>query len=492
MFENIIGGFALLAHWNNVLAIVGGSVVGYVVGALPGLSATMGIALCLPFTFYLSPLTSLLFLTSLYGAAEYGGSITAVTLNIPGETAATPTTFDGYPLTKKGLPAKALGMSIVASFYAGIVSTFALILTAIPLASLALSFGPPEYFALGLFGLTAVAALSGKSWVKGCIAVLFGLLINTIGIDEVSGTSRFIFTNLLMEGLPLIPILIGLFAISEVLATMEELTQNLVVNRISGALPTLKEYWGCHAAMIRGTIIGYLIGIIPGAGKAVASFIAYNEEKRASKHPELFGTGVLEGVAAPEAANNSVVSGALVPLLTLGIPGSAAAAVLIGAFTIQGLQPGPLLFVKQSELVYGLFAGLLAGNVVMLAMGLMGTQLWAMVLRVPKNILTPIVLAITLFACYAESNSLYSLWLALGFGVLGYTMRKYDFPVAPIVLAMVLGKMIEISFRRSFILSEGSFSIFFERPVTLLLFLVAILSIAFQVYRARKKSLKKH
>jgi putative tricarboxylic transport membrane protein len=491
MLENIIGGFALLAHWNNILAIVGGSVVGYVVGALPGLSATMGIALCLPFTFYLPPLTSLLFLTSLYGAAEYGGSITAVTLNIPGETAATPTTFDGYPLTKKGLPAKGLGISIVASFYAGIVSTVALILTAVPLASLALSFGPPEYFALGLFGLTAVAALSGKSWVKGCIAILFGLLINTIGIDEVSGTSRFIFTNLLMEGLPLIPILIGLFAISEVLATMEELTQNVVLSRISGALPTLKEYWSCHKAMIRGTIIGYLIGIIPGAGKAVASFIAYNEEKRASKHPELFGTGVLEGVAAPEAANNAVVSGALVPLLTLGIPGSAAAAVLIGAFTIQGLQPGPLLFVKQSELVYGLFAGLLAGNVVMLAMGLMGTQLWAMVLRVPKNILTPIVLAITLFACYAESNSLFSLWLALGFGVLGYTMRKYDFPVAPIVLAMVLGKMIEISFRRSLILSEGSVSIFFERPVTLLLFLIAILSIAFQVYRAKKQSLKK-
>ena len=393
MIEHFINGFIPLMHWNNILAIVGGSVVGYLVGALPGLSATMGIALCLPFTFYLPPLASLLFLTSLYGAAEYGGSITAVTLNIPGETAATPTTFDGYPLTQKGFPAKALGMSIVASFYAGIVSTIALILTAVPLASMALSFGPPEYFALGLFGLTAVAALAGKSWVKGCIGILFGLLINTIGIDDISGTSRYIFINALYEGLPLIPLLIGLFAISEVLMTMEELSHNVVLQKISGSLPTLKEYLSCHRAMVRGTLIGYVIGIIPGAGKAVASFIAYNEEKRASKHPELFGTGVLEGVAAPEAANNSIVSGALVPLLTLGIPGSAAAAVLIGAFTIQGLQPGPLLFVKQPELVYGLFAGLLAGNVVMLAMGLLGTQLWAKVLLVPKNILTPIVLA---------------------------------------------------------------------------------------------------
>ena len=488
MIEQLINGFIPLFQFNNILAIVGGSIVGYLVGALPGLSATMGIALCLPFTFYMPALSSLLFLTSLYGAAEYGGSITAVTLNIPGETAATPTTFDGYPLTKKGFPAKALGMSIVASFYAGILSTITLILTAVPLASMALSFGPPEYFALGLFGLTAVAALAGKSWVKGCIGIMFGLLINTIGIDEISGSSRFVFFNNLYEGIPLIPLLIGLFAVSEVLSTMEEMgAKNVVLNKISGKLPTLQEYLSCHKAMFRGTLIGYIIGIIPGAGKAVASFIAYNEEKRASKHPELFGTGVLEGIAAPEAANNSVVSGSLVPLLTLGIPGSAAAAVLIGAFTIQGLQPGPLLFIKQPELVYGLFAGLMAGNVVMLAMGLLGTQLWATVLKVPKNILTPIVLAITLFACYAESNSMFSVWLALAFGVLGYILRKYEFPIAPIVLAMVLGKMIEVSFRRSLILSEGSAAIFVQSPVSIILLIIAALSIAFQVYRAKTK-----
>jgi putative tricarboxylic transport membrane protein len=488
MVEHLIKGFIPLAEWHNILAIVAGSIVGYIVGALPGLSATMGIALLLPFTFHLEPLTSLILLTSLYGAAEYGGSITAVTLNIPGEAAATPTCFDGYPLTKKGLPAKALGMSIVASAYAGIISTVALILTSVPLARFAISFGPPEYFALGIFGLTTVAGLSGKSWIKGMIGVLFGLLINTVGLDAVSGTKRYAFTIDLFEGIPLIPLLIGLFAISEVLVTMEELAQdNVVYQKISGSLPTLREYLHCHMAMVRGTVIGFIIGIVPGAGKAVASFIAYSEEKRASKHPELFGTGVLEGVAAPEAANNSVVSGALVPLLTLGIPGSAAAAVLIGAFTIHGLQPGPLLFVKEPGLMYGLFASLLAGNIVMLAMGLLGTQIWAKVLLVPKNVLTPIVLAITLFAGYAESNSLFSIWLALIFGVIGYILRKFEFPVAPTVLAMVLGRMIEVSFRRSMILSEGSLSIFVVRPIALAMFLLAILSIGFQIYRDWKK-----
>ena len=246
MFEHLINGFSPLTQWHNILAIVAGSVIGYIVGALPGLSATMGIALLLPFTFHLEPLTSLILLTSLYGAAEYGGSITAVTLNIPGEAAATPTCFDGYPLTKKGLPAKALGMSIVASAYAGILSTVALILTSVPLARFAISFGPPEYFALGIFGLTTVASLSGRSWIKGFIGVLFGLLINTIGLDAISGTKRYAFTIDLFEGIPLVPLLIGLFAISEVLVTMEELAQeNVALQKISGALPTLKEYWEC-------------------------------------------------------------------------------------------------------------------------------------------------------------------------------------------------------------------------------------------------------
>jgi putative tricarboxylic transport membrane protein len=488
VLEHLAQGFALATQWQNLVAILAGGVVGYFVGALPGLSAGMGIALLLPFTFYFPPLTSLVLLTSLYSAAEYGGSITAVLINVPGEGGAVPTTFDGYPLTRKGQPGKALGVSIVASCYAGITSTIGLIAVSVPLAQVALKFSPPEYFALGVFGLTTVASLAGKSWVKGFISVMFGLLITTIGVDAVSGTSRYIFVRGLYEGIPLIPVMVGLFAISEVFLTMEELAgESVTIQKFSGSLPTLREYAGTHLAMLRGTLIGFVIGIVPGAGKAVASFIAYNEERRASRHPERFGTGVLEGVAAPEAANNAVVGGALVPLMSLGIPGSAAAAVLIGAFTIQGLQPGPLLFVREPGLVYGVFASLLIGNVVMLAMGLLGTKIWAKVLDVPKNVLTPIVLAVTLFAAYAESNNVHTIWLALGFGVLGYAMRKFDFPVAPIVLAMVLGGMMEVAFRRSLILSDGSLAIFVTRPVAALILLLAAVSIGYQVFRDLRK-----
>ncbi|MHB1653451.1 MAG: tripartite tricarboxylate transporter permease [Desulfitobacteriaceae bacterium] len=492
MLHNLAVGFSLVVQWQNLLGIIVGAIVGYIAGALPGLSAGMAIALLLPFTFSLPPLTSLVLLTALYIAAEYGGSITAITINVPGEAGSAPTCFDGYALTKKGFPAKALGMSIVSSVYGGLLSTVALILISVPLANVAIKFGPPEYFALGIFGLSMVASLGGKSWVKGFISVMFGLLITTIGIDPVSGTTRYAFTMSLFEGIPLIPVLIGLFAISEVLMTMEEIGQgDLPYQHVSGSLPTLKEYLHAHTAMLRGTIIGFVIGVIPGAGKAVASFIAYGEQKRSSKHPELYGTGVLEGIAAPEAANCSVVAGALVPLLALGIPGSAAAAILIGAFTIQGLQPGPLLFVKEPGLVYGIFAALLLGNIVMFAMGLLGTPLWTKVVTVPKRILTPIVLAMVIFAAYAESTNLFHMWLALFFGVLGYLMRKFDFPVAPVVLAVVLGEMIETSFRRSLILSDGGFSIFMTRPITLVILLVSVGTVVYQIYRGFKKGRKK-
>ncbi|BDG59181.1 tripartite tricarboxylate transporter permease [Caldinitratiruptor microaerophilus] len=485
MLENLLSGFVLVAQWQNLLAILVGALLGYFVGALPGLGPAVSVALLLPFTYDLSPLTSLALLTALYGAAEYAGSITAVTINVPGEASATPTTFDGYQLTLKGMPAKALGISMMASFYAGTVSTLALFALSVPLANVALKFGPPEYFALGLFGLTVVASLAGKSWVKGTISVLLGLLITSVGLDPITGMARYAYVPELYEGIPLIPALVGLFAISEVLVTMEEVTKgNVTYRKISGALPTLKEYLSTHMAMLRGTIIGFLIGVIPGAGKAIASFIAYNEEKRVSKHPEKFGTGVLEGVAAPEAANNAVVSGALVPLLALGIPGSATAAVLIGAFMIHGLLPGPMLFVKNPDLVYGLFAALLVGNVFMLAIGLLGTQLWARVLTIPKYVLMPIVLAVSLFAAYAESNDRFTMWLAVGFGVVGYFMRRFEFPVSPVVLAMVLGDMMESSLRRTLIISGGKLTLLFTRPVALSILLLTALSVGYQVYRA--------
>jgi putative tricarboxylic transport membrane protein len=489
LLDNLMVGFKLVVEWQNLAAIFIGAVVGYAVGALPGLSAGMGIALLLPFTFTLPPLTSLVLLTALYAAAEYGGSITAITINVPGEAGSAPTAFDGYPLTKQGFPAKALGISIIASLFGGLLSTAALILISVPVANFAIRFGPPEYFALGIFGLSMVASLGGKSWLKGLMAVTFGLLVTTIGLDPISGVSRYVFNVSLFEGIPLIPVLVGLFAISEVFMTLEEMGEgNLPYFKVSGALPTIAEIIRCKAAMLRGTIIGFIIGVVPGAGKAVASFIAYGEQRRTSKNPELYGTGVLEGIAAPEAANVSVVAGALVPLLSLGIPGSAASAILIGAFTIQGLQPGPLLFTKEPGLVYGIFAALLLGNVVMFLMGMLGTPVWTRAVTISKEILTPIVLAMVMFASFAASSNPFHMWLALGFGFFGYLMRKNDFPVAPVVLAVVLGQMIEMSFRRTLIMSEGSFSLFVTRPVACIILLVSFGTLSYQIYRGVKKA----
>lgn len=488
MLTNLINGFGLVLQWQNLVAIFLGAIIGYAAGALPGLSAGMAIALLLPFTFSLKPLTSLVLLTALYASAEYGGSITAITINVPGEAGSAATCFDGYPLTKKGFPAKALGISIISSLFAGLFSTVLLILVSVPIANVAIKFGPPEYFALGIFGLSMVASLGGKSWVKGFIAVGFGLLLTTIGIDPVSGNSRYVFSMNLFEGIPLIPVLVGLFAISEVFMEMEEMGGgNLPYVKVSGSLPTFKEVSDTKMAIIRGSIIGFIVGVIPGAGKAVASFIAYGEQKRSSKNPELYGTGLLEGIAAPEAANVSVVGGALVPLLALGIPGSAAGAILIGAFTIQGLQPGPLLFVKEPGLVYGIFAALLLGNLVMFFMGILGIPLWTKVVTIPKKVMTPIILVMVIFAAYAESNNIFYMWLAIIFGFVGYLMRRYGFPVAPVVLAIVLGEMIETAFRRSLILSDGSYGIFVGRPMALVILLISALSVGYQIYRGIKK-----
>lgn len=487
MIENILSGFGQVAQLDIILAILVGALMGYFVGALPGLGPAVSIALLLPFTFDMSPLAGLAMLTALYGAAEYGGSITAIAVNIPGEAAATPTTFDGYALTKQGKPGKALGMSMVASFVAGLLSTVALMMVAVPLAEVALQFGPPEYFALAILGLTVAVTLTGRSGLKAFMTVLLGLLISTIGLDPLTGVPRYAYTVEMFDGIRLIPALVGLFAISEVLISLEQSLQGLSIREedISGDLPTLREYAGSFKAMLRGTAIGFFIGIIPGAGKSIASFIAYSEERRVSKRPEKFGHGSLDGVAAPEAANNAVVSGALVPLLALGIPGSATAAVLIGAFLIHGLLPGPLLFRQHPDLVYGLFAALFVGNVIMLGLGLFGTRLWTRIVAVPPKILMPMVLALSLFAAYAESNSIFAVWTAIVFGVIGYTLRKFDFPVAPIVLAIVLGDLLESSMRRSLVLSDGGLGIFLERPVALAVLLLTALSIAWPLLRRR-------
>lgn len=478
MIDNLLVGFGLVLQLKSITYVIVGSIIGILVGAMPGLSASTGVALMLPFTFGMSAMDSLILLCSLYTSAEYGGSISAICISTPGTPAAVATVFDGYALTKKGEPGKALGISLICGTFAGMFSTVTLILLSVPLAEFALKFGPPEYFSLGVFGLTIISSLASESLLKGFIAMMIGLLLNTIGIDTFSAYPRFTFgTSELSEGIALIPALIGLFAVSEVFVIAEEIYIGELPNKdISSKLPSRKELKSLIPATIRGTIIGNIVGIIPGAGGAIASLIAYDQEKRISKNPEMFGKGALEGVAAPEAANNSVVGGALVPLLTLGIPGSATTAVLIGALMIHGLTPGPHLFEKNTDVVYGLFASLFLANLAMLLLGLVGVKLWVKVISIPRGMLLPLILSISFIGSFAIGSSLFNVGSMLTFGIIGYILRKFKFPVAPIVLALVLGFMLEANLRRSLLISGGSYWIFFSHPISLFLLILAAIS----------------
>lgn len=490
MLENLIHGFELVLQWQNLLFIVLGAFIGYIAGILPGLGGSVTIALLLPFTFSLDPITGFVFLITTYIAVEYGSSITAIAINVPGEPGAAATTFDGYALTKKGLFAKALGMSQYASLIGGLFSSILLILLAKPIVGVAIKFGPPEFFALGIFGLTLVASLSGGSLLKGFICVAFGLMLTTVGIDPISGAMRYTFgSSYLMDGIDILPVLIGLFAISQLLIDIEDLSGGSTGRmKFTGSMPTLREVFNVKGALIRGSIIGFIVGVIPGAGKSIAAFIAYGEQKRSSKNPELYGTGVLEGIAAPESSNSAVVGGSLVPLLTLGIPGSPTGAILIGALTLHGLQAGPRLMMDAPELVNGIFATLIFGFITLCIFGLLCIPIWLKVVSIPMQYMSPVLLVMVMVSAYSVNNQMYYMWLSLIFGVIGYFMRKYDFPIAPVVLAFVLGELIETSLQRSVILSNGDMSYFLTRPAALILLFLALASVGYQMYRSIKKT----
>ncbi|MDN5346928.1 MAG: putative tricarboxylic transport rane protein [Clostridia bacterium] len=494
MLENMLMGFDVIFSWQNLLLIVLGVSIGILVGATPGLSGSTGVALLLPFTFGLPVTSSLVVLCALYTAAEYGGSITAIAINTPGTPAAVATAFDGYPLFQQGKGGKALGVSIVASTYGGLFSTLVLIFASVPLANFALRFGPPEYFALGVFGLTIIASLSSENWVKGFVAAVLGLLLKTVGVDPFSGYPRFIFGKFeLMNGFHIVPVLLGLFAVSEVFRMLEEeIGERKLMDKTFGRiLPTIKEYIGLIPTILRSGVIGVVIGVMPGAGATIASLISYDQAKKMSKNPEKFGKGALEGVAASEAANNASVGGALIPLLALGVPGSATTAILVGALMMKNITPGPELFSKMPEVVYGLFASLLLANIVMLIVGLGATNIWVRVNRIPKTVLCAAILAISFVGSYAIGNSLFDVWVLLGFGVLGYVFKRYGFPVAPIVLAMVLGFMVESSFRRALLTSGGDYRIFFHSGISVALLIMAVISFCLPFiseYRRRKKA----
>ncbi|MGG1662007.1 tripartite tricarboxylate transporter permease [Brevibacillus sp. NRS-1366] len=462
-----------------LLLSVLGVAIGIIVGALPGLTATMGVALLLPVTFGMDPVSGLLLLSGVYFGGVYGGSITAILLRTPGTPAAAATAIDGYALTQKGMAGQALGAATLSSTIGGILSVLVLMFLSPVLANLALEFSAPETFALAVFGLSIIASISGESLLKGLIAGTAGLLVATIGLDPIVGLPRYTGgIEELMNGIPYIPVMIGLFAAAEAFKTLEEAaTSEKVKATIERILPTWLNFKKMLPTILRSSGLGILIGIIPGAGGDIAAFVSYNEAKRFSKEKEEFGKGKLEAVAACESGANACTGGAFIPLLTLGIPGDAVTAVMLGALMVQGLQPGPMLFTNNGDLVYTLFVGMLFCYIVMLVLGLLAARYFAKVVEIPKSILTPMILVLCIVGSYAINNSFFDVGVMLVSGIIGYFMQKKDFPASPIVLALILGPMAESQFRRSLALSDGSYDIFFTRPITCLLLVVSLLTL---------------
>ncbi|HWO74507.1 MAG TPA: tripartite tricarboxylate transporter permease [Bacillus sp. (in: firmicutes)] len=498
--EYLLQGFVNVFAPEVILLVIAGVIVGIIIGALPGLTATMGVALFLPVTFGMDAVAGILLLIGVYFGSIYGGSISAILLNTPGTPASAATALDGHVLTKQGKAGKALGIAAIASAVGGLLSAILLIFISPQLAEIALNFSAPEMFGLALFGLSIISSISGGSILKGLIAGMVGLVISTIGMDPMTSYPRFTFDQLsLLNGLNFIPVMIGLFAVSEALVTMEEelhgkgTLKKIVASYILPKWHELKHLW---VTMIRSGFIGSFIGIIPGAGADIAAFVSYNEAKRFAKKEEKdsFGKGNPKGVAAAEAANNGVTGGAMVPLLTLGIPGDAVAAVLLGALVVQGIQPGPQLFTTSADLVYTLFAGMLVANILMLIFGISGIRLFTKILKVPKNILAAVIVVLSVVGSYAISNNFFDVYTMLGAGIIGYFMKKFGFPASPIVLALILGPMAESELRRALVMSEGSYGIFFNRPISLLFIILAILSLVLPIileFWKKKKAIAK-
>jgi len=479
VLSGLMGGFAVALQPMNLLWCLLGVVLGTMVGVMPGLGPPATIAMLLPLTFLMNPASAMIMLAGIYYGAKYGGSTTAILLNVPGESASVVTCLDGYQMARKGRAGAALGIAAIASFIAGTVGVLGLMLVAPPLAKLALRFSSPEYFGLMALGLAMVVLLAGRSMVKALLAMLVGLWISGIGTDLFSTTTRFTFGQLeLHSGIDFVVVAIGVFAIGEVLANMEgrEAAKALRVPKgLRNLLPTVQDLKDSRFAFANGSLVGFLIGVLPGAGSTIASFISYGLEKAASRRRGEFGTGVVEGVAAPEAANNSETGGALVPMLTLGIPGSSTTAILLAALVLWGFKPGPLFIPENPALFWGLVASMYVGNLMLLALNLPLVPLFAQVLRTPVYILYPVILGVAMVGVYSTSGSLFDVWLLAGFGLAGYLMRKLDYPSAPLILGLVLGGAMERALRQSLMMSEGSLSILVSRPVPALMLSLALL-----------------
>jgi putative tricarboxylic transport membrane protein len=496
-FGLLLDGFLIsLAPINLIMVVVGVS-VGLFVGAMPGLGSVNGVAILLPITFIVPPTSAVIFLGALYYGAMYGGAISSILLGIPGASTAVATTFDGRPMAVKGMADKALITAASASFFGGTISIILFTLFAPPLAEFALAFGPPEEFTLMVMAFATFIGLGGESILKTLFAIAFGLVLSSVGLDIISGRPRLIFGDItgFMHGINFLVLAIGIYGIGEILWTIETTKGGVTVSQakvtVRGVIDTIKGLRRILPVMTFGSLLGYFVGILPAAGATPGSLMAYGMAKSMSRNPERFGTGIEEGVAAPEAANNAASTGSMLPMLTLGIPGSPTTAILLGGMIIWGLTPGPMLFVTEKEFVWGLISSLYVANAAALVINIAFVPLFIGVLRLPFTILSPIIFVLCIVGGYAPTNTMHDVWLMLIFGLGGYILRKLEYPMAPIVLAIVLGPLAEKSMRQSLIMAQGSPAIFIERPLSLLFLILAIvlfvLPLAKMIMQERKR-----
>ena len=487
--ENLHGllyGFSVALQPNNLFLVFVGCLVGTLVGVLPGIGPVAAISILLPLTFQLTPAGSIIMLAGIYYGVMYGGSTTSILVNVPGETASVVTCMDGYQMARQGRAGSALGIAAFGSFIAGTIGLIGLQFIAEPLSAIALKFGPPEYFAIILLGFTFISYLSQGSMLKAGMMAFLGLILSSVGLDPINSQQRMTFGALnLFEGLGVAPIAMGLFGVAEVFNSLEKTTSTKILKvKIKNLFPNKLDWLQSKWAILRGTLIGFFLGILPGGGPVLATFIAYGVEKRVAKNPERFGKGAIEGVASPEAANNSATSTSFIPLLTLGIPPNVVLAVLYGAFLIHGILPGPLLIKEHPDVFWGLLGSMYIGNMMLLILNLPLIPLWVQVLRIPDRVLYPLILLFCVIGAYSINNNVFDIGVMVIFGIAGYLFKKFGYEAAPFILGFVLGPMFEVNLRRSLLISQGSFSIFFTRPIAFIAIVVCAVLLLFNIYQA--------
>ncbi|HYB21440.1 MAG TPA: tripartite tricarboxylate transporter permease [Thermodesulfobacteriota bacterium] len=475
-FQLILYGFSVVLQPGNLMCAFLGAIAGTLVGVLPGLGPVGAMSMLLPVTYGMSPTGAMIMLAGIYYGAQYGGSTTSILVNIPGESASVVTCLDGYQMARQGRAGPALGIAAFGSFIAGSIGVLGLSFLAPPLVDAALTFGAPEYFALMCLGLTVLTFLAHGSMLKALIMAVLGLFVGTIGIDITTGIQRFTLGNQdLMEGVGLVQIAMGMFGISEILLNIEKTMKvSIFETKLKGLFPNLQDWRRSIGAILRGTGIGFFLGILPGGGAVIASFTSYAIERRLSRHPDKFGSGIIEGVAAPESANNAAAQGAFIPLMTLGVPSNVVMALLLGALMIHGLTPGPLLMSRNPDLFWGVITSMYVGNLMLLVLNLPLIPMWVKFLKIPYPILFPFILLFCLIGVYTINNNIFDIYLMIFFGIVGYLAKKFEFEPAPFILAVVLGPMMEKAFRQSLIMFQGDFSIFITRPISGVIFGIAI------------------